>query len=379
MKKQRQPILRNSGFQSLVASLLCILLGLLIGYLVLLFINPNGAWKAITTIVKNFFYYPRPSKQLQYLGDTMVKTAPLLMCSLSILFAYKVGLFNIGAAGQYVMGAGASLYCALAWDLPWYLCLIAAMVAGALWGSLSGILKAYFNVNEVISSIMLNWIGLYLINILLTTVKEVASPYTLELTGYAPDSMLPAVGLNTLFNNSKYVTIAVPLAILMALLVWIVLSKTKFGYELRATGLNKYAARYCGMNEKFNIVITMAIAGALAGMGAALLFLTGFERWSCTQSSVPGMGFNGIAAAFLGGLNPIGSIFSSFFIQHITSGGSYVDKTMYSAQISDLISAIIIYLCGFVLFLKQFMTGMAARRDDRLAERAQAKMGGEKQ
>ena len=379
MKKQRQPILRNSGFQSLVASLLCILLGLLIGYLVLLFINPNGAWKAITTIVKNFFYYPRPSKQLQYLGDTMVKTAPLLMCSLSILFAYKVGLFNIGAAGQYVMGAGASLYCALAWDLPWYLCLIAAMLAGALWGSLSGLLKAYFNVNEVISCIMLNWIGLYLINILLTTVKEVASPYTLELTGYAPDSMLPALGLNTLFNNSKYVTIAIPLAILMALLVWIVLSKTKFGYELRATGLNKYAARYCGMNEKFNIVVTMAIAGALAGLGAALLFLTGFERWSCTQSSVPGMGFNGIAAAFLGGLNPIGSIFSSFFIQHITSGGSYVDKTMYSAQISDLISAIIIYLCGFVLFLKQYMTGMAARRDDRLAERAQAKMGGEKQ
>lgn len=379
MKKQRQPILRNSGFQSLVASLLCILLGLLIGYLVLLFINPDGAWKAITTIVKNFFYYPRPSKQLQYLGDTMVKTAPLLMCSLSILFAYKVGLFNIGAAGQYVMGAGASLYCALAWDLPWYLCLIAAMVAGALWGSLSGILKAYFNVNEVISCIMLNWIGLYLINILLTTVKEVASPYTLELTGYAPASMLPTLGLNTLFNNSKYVTIAIPLAILMAVLVWVLLSKTKFGYELRATGLNKYAARYCGMNEKFNIIITMAIAGALAGLGAALLFLSGFERWSCTQSSVPGMGFNGIAAAFLGGLNPIGSIFSSFFIQHITSGGAYVDKTMYSAQISDLISAIIIYLCGFVLFLKQFMTSMASRRDDRLAERAQAKMGGEQQ
>ena len=376
MKKQRQPILRNSGFQSLVASLLCILLGLLIGYLVLLFINPNGAWKAITTIVKNFFYYPRPSKQLQYLGDTMVKTAPLLMCSLSILFAYKVGLFNIGAAGQYVMGAGASLYCALAWDLPWYLCLIAAMLAGALWGSLSGLLKAYFNVNEVISCIMLNWIGLYLINILLTTVKEVASPYTLELTGYAPDSMLPALGLNTLFNNSKYVTIAIPLAILMALLVWIVLSKTKFGYELRATGLNKYAARYCGMNEKFNIVVTMAIAGALAGLGAALLFLTGFERWSCTQSSVPAMGFNGIAAAFLGGLSPIGTIFASFFIQHITNGGAYVDKTMYCSQISDFISSVIIYLCGFVLFIRRFMNSRIAKANEK---RAALEKGGDKQ
>lgn len=379
MKKERQPILRNSGVQALIASLLCILLGLLIGYIVLLFINPDGAWKAITTVVKNFFYYPRANKRWQYLGDTMVKSAPLLMCSLSILFAYKVGLFNIGAAGQYVLGAGACLYFALAWHMPWYVCLIIAMVAGALWGSLSGLLKAYFNVNEVISCIMLNWIGLYLVNILLTNVKEVASPYTLELAGYSPGSMLPNMGLNTIFNNSKYVTIAIPIAILTAVLVWVVLSKTKFGFELRATGLNKYAARYCGMREKYNIVVTMAIAGALAGMGAALLFLTGFERWSCTQSSVPGMGFNGIAAAFLGGLNPVGSIFSSFFIQHITNGGAYVDKTMYSAQISDLISAIIIYLCGFVLFLKQIMTGMANRRDDRRAGQEKVKMGGEKQ
>lgn len=379
MKTKRQPILRNNAFQALVASLLCILLGLLIGYLVLLFINPDGAWKAITTVVKNFFYYPRANKRWQYLGDTMVKTAPLIMCSLSILFAYKVGLFNIGAAGQYVLGAGASLYCALAWHMPWYVCLIAAMVAGAVWGSLSGLLKAYFNVNEVISCIMLNWIGLYLINILLSNVKEVASPYTLELKGYSPESMLPTLGLNTLFNNSKYVTIAIPLAILAAIFIWVLLTKTKFGFELRATGLNKYAARYCGMKEKYNIVITMAIAGALAGMGAALLFLTGFERWSCTQSSVPAMGFNGIAAAFLGGLNPVGAIFSSFFIQHITNGGAYVDKTMYSAQISDLISAIIIYLCGFVLFLKQRMTGMADRRDEKRKVRRELKMGGEKQ
>jgi simple sugar transport system permease protein len=194
MKKKRQPILRSNAFQALIASLFCILLGLLIGYVVLLFINPDGAWKAITTVVKNFFYYPRPNKRLQYLGDTMVKTAPLLMCRLSILFAYKVGLFNIGAAGQYVMGAGASLYCALAWHLPWYVCLVAAMVAGALWGSLSGLLKAYFNVNEVISSIMLNWIGLYLINILLTNVKEVASPYTLEIAGYSPARCCPPWG-----------------------------------------------------------------------------------------------------------------------------------------------------------------------------------------
>ena len=107
------------------------------------------------------------------------------------------------------------------------------------------------------------------------------------------------------------------------------------------------------------MILTMAIAGALSGLGAAFLYLSGIEQWSCAQTAVPAMGFNGIAAAFLGGLNPIGSIFSSFFIQHITSGGSYVDKMIYSSQISDLISAIIIYFCSFVLFFKSCM-GRAA-------------------
>ena len=100
-------------------------------------------------------------------------------------------------------------------------------------------------------------------------------------------------------------------------------------------------------------------------MGAALLYLTGFEQWSVTQSSVPQMGFNGIAATFLGGLNPIGTIFASYFIQHITSGGSYLDKAIYPSQISDLISSIIIYLCGFVLFFKQVMAKRSAARSEK--------------
>ena len=158
----------------------------------------------------------------------------------------------------------------------------------------------------------------------------------------------------------------------MSILVWVVLEKTKFGYELKATGFNKYAAKYCGMKEKRNIILTMVIAGGLAGMGAALFFLTGFEQWQCTQSSVPGMGFNGIAAAFLGGLNPIGAIFSSYFIQHITNGGAYLDKTMYSAQISDLISSLIIYLCGFVLFFKHFMDMRTAKKQERESVAAKA-------
>lgn len=373
MKKEKTSLLRNSAVQSLLTSLVCILLGLLIGYIVLLIINPAGAGEAILAVVKNFFTRKSTPLRLKNLANTLVKTAPLMLCGLSVLFAYKVGLFNIGAAGQYVIGAGAALYCALALQLPWYVCTVAAILAGAILGAISGCLKAYCNVNEVISCIMLNWISLYLVNTVLSTVKEVASPYTLKLADVNPAAILPTLGLGNLFNKNAYIGISVPVAIIMAVLVWIVLSKTQFGYELKATGANHFAAKYCGMQEKKNLILAMAISGALAGLGAAMLFLTGFEQWQCTQSAVPGMGFNGIAAAFLGGLNPIGTIFSSFFIQHITDGGAFVDKTMYCSQISDLISSIIIYLCGFVLFFKHALNTGLNRRDEK---RAKATKGG---
>lgn len=370
--KKHTSWLQIPAVQTLLASLLCIVAGVLIGYIALLIINPSGATEAILTVLKNFWTYSRPKTQLKYLGSTLVKTAPLLMCALSVLFAYKVGLFNIGAAGQYVAGAGASLYCALALQLPWWVCLLAAIVCGALLGAISGALKAYCNVNEVISCIMLNWISLYLVNTILSQVKEEASPYTLTLASTNPDAFLPSLGLGKLFSNNQYVSIAIPLCILISIAVWVFLEKTRLGYELKATGANKDAARYSGMREKKNLILTMAIAGALAGMGAAFLFLTGFEQWQCTQSTVPAMGFNGIAAAFLGGLHPIGSIFSSYFIQHITNGGAYVDKTMYCAQISDLISSIIIYLCSFGFFFKYVLNKWLDRREERQNKKAQA-------
>lgn len=365
-------ILKNNAFQSLLSSIICVILGLLVGYIVLLFINPAGAWDAIKAVIKNFFFYPAGPARAKYFGTTLVKAAPLAMCSLSILFAYKVGLFNIGVAGQYVAGSAAALYAALAFNSPWYVCLILAIIAGAVFGAISGALKAYCNVNEVISGIMLNWIGLYLANMLLTNVKEPSSPYTNNISNFNKSALLPNAGLDKLFGNNQYVTIAIPLAIIIAVVIAVILDKTKFGYELKATGNNKNAAKYCGMKEKRNIIITLIIGGGLAGMGAGLLYLSGIEQWSCSQSSVPGMGFNGIAAAFLGCLDPIGSLLSSFFIQHITNGGGYVDKTLYCSQISDLISAIIIYLCGFVLIFKYFMNSRVAKAEDRKARKASA-------
>jgi len=379
VKKERDSLIRSDGFQTLLASLICILGGILVGYIALLIIEPSGALEAIFAVLKSFFRYPG-KLMLKYFGQTLVRTVPLLLCALSVLFAYKVGMFNIGVAGQYVAGACGCLYAALAWNLPWLPCLLIGMVAAAVLGAVSGWLKTQCNVNIVISGIMLNWITLYLTNLILGTVKSPSSPYTKALQGANPSALLPSLGLEALFNNEKSVTIAIPLAIIMAILVWVVLNKTRFGYELKATGNNYNAAKYAGMKENQNIILTMVIAGALAGMGAGLLYLTGIEDWETTISSVPAMGFNGIAVAFLGGLSPLGSILSAFFIQYITTGGGNVDLQVYCSQISSLISSLIIYLCAFVAFFKFFLQARIRKSDEKKAaalKAAESKEGGE--
>lgn len=368
MNKKNKNLLKNPGFQSFLAALVCIIIGIFIGYLVLLAISPKDAFGGITAIMKNFLNYGgKKQAVMKYFGSTLVKTAPLVMCSLSILFAYKVGFFNIGAAGQYVSGAAVSLFFALNFNFHWSVCLVIAILAGAFWGAIPGILKAYRNVNEVISGIMLNWIGLYLANSLITIVKDPKTPFSYKLEEKNPIGKLPSFGLEKLFSNNRYVTIAIPLAVIVAIIIWVILEKTKLGYELKATGANKNAAIYCGMNEKKNTVLTLAISGGLAGLGAAFNYLSGVEQWATTQTSVPGMGFNGIASAFLGGLSPIGAIFSSFFIQHITLGGGYLDKRVYCAQVSDLMSSIIIYLCGFALFFKIILNRALDKKEEKKA------------
>ena len=374
MKKKPISLIRNDSFQTLLSSLICILGGLLVGYIVLLLIEPSGALDAMIAILKSFFRFPG-TLRMKYFGQALVRTVPLIMCALSVLFAYKVGMFNIGVAGQYVAGACASLYAALAWNMPWYVCLMLGMVAGALLGAIAGVLKTACNVNVVISGIMLNWITLYTTNWIITAVKSPSSPYHKPIQGTNPSALLPSLGLEKLFGNEKSVTIAIPLAIIIAIIIAIVLNKTKFGYELKATGNNYNAAKYCGMKENRNIILTMVISGALAGLGAGLLYLTGIEEWETTASSVPAMGFNGIAVAFLGGLSPIGSILSAFFIQYITVGGGNVDLQVYCAQISSLISSLIIYLCAFVGFFKYFVKDRIRKNDEKKA--AALKEGGE--
>ena len=346
-------ILASDTFRSITAAIICALVGIIVGFIILLIINAEHAPKAISVILKNFMYYRSSCKKLYDLGQTLVKSVPLILCGIAVLFAYKSGMFNIGVAGQYCVGIGISLWCALAWHLPWWLCLVLAVVCAALWASLAGLLKAFCNVNEVIAGIMLNWISLYLVNVLMQneTVMNVGKSETFSIAQTSPGSLLPTLGLGKLFHDNEYVSIAIPFTIIVAILINIILKKTVLGYELRATGLNKHAAKYAGMRDKKNLILTMAVSGAIAGLAAALFYLTDVQPWK-TSSTVPGMGFNGIAVAFLGELNPIGVIFSGYFIQHITQGGSFIDTKYFNPQIADLISSIIIYSCAFMFLFK---------------------------
>ena len=374
MSNKFKTALASETFKSIISAVICALVGIIIGFIILLIINAEHAPKAISVILKNFMYYRNNGKKLYYLGQTLVKAVPLILCGIAVLFAYKTGMFNIGVAGQYCIGIGISLWCALAWHLPWFVCLLLAVLCAALWASIAGLLKAFCNVNEVIAGIMLNWISLYIVNVLMQNerVMNVGKSETFSIAANSPGSLLPTLGLGALFNGNEYVSIAIPLTILIAVLINIVLKDSVMGYGLRATGLNKNAAKYAGMKDKKNLILTMAVSGAIAGLAASLFYLTDVQPWK-TSSTVPAMGFNGIAVAFLGELNPIGVIFSGYFIQHITQGGSFIDTKYFNPQIADLISSIIIYSCAFMFLFKTQISKLIERKKNVKAAAGESK------
>ena len=349
----RGQLASSEAFVSVAASLICIVIGLLLGLVALAVINVEHAFgDGLMVILTSGL------KSARNMGTVLANGAPLIMTGLSVGFAFKTGLFNIGAAGQYTLGAFGALYCAIVLQLPWYLCLLAAMVLGAIWGAIPGFFKAYLNINEVITSIMFNWIGLYLVNDIMygkgkSPLYDLATTKTHSLRKVAPQSMIPSCGMSGVFGNLQSVTIAIFIAVFLAIVVYIVLSKTTFGFELKACGFNKNAAQYAGSHDKRNIILSMTIAGALAGIGAGLYYLSTVAEWNPQVStSLPAIGFNGISAALLACSNPIATIFSSLFISYITVGGTKLSTQYYTKEIADVITALIIYLCAFSLLFK---------------------------
>ena len=299
MTKTRQTHSKQ-GLISLLASLLSIAIGLLVGFALLNVLNANHAVNGFGKILTTGFATSEKFAKVLY------QAMPLILCGLSVAFAFKTGLFNIGAAGQYTMGAFSALAVAIALQQPWYIALLAAALGGALLGAIPGICKALFNVNEVITSIMFNWITMYAVNLTINNMPIMLTNFwsrssikdrTAPLADANPSAMLPKGGLDTLMN-SNYINIGIFIAVLVAIIMWVVLQKTVLGYELKACGYNRHASQYAGINAKRNIVLSMVISGALAGLGGGLYYLSGTGQYTLVKVLL-GMGFNGIPVALL--------------------------------------------------------------------------------
>ena len=349
-------LLKKDATKTVITSLWCALLGLVLGFIILLIINARDAAYGMTSVLGNYLIFSGANDRLNYFGQTLAKTAPLIAMSLSILVCYKAGLFNLGASGQYSIAVVIISLLGVGANLPWWLVMIVAMIAGALWSMISGALKAFFNVNEVISGIMLNWIALYFANGILSSnasVWDSAHSETFRVDT-SSNAYIPSIGFDKLFGGNQIVGLGMVLILLVVAIIYILFKKTTIGYELKATGFNGDAANYAGMNKVKNILIATAISGALAGLAASLNLQNGFTSWRLS-SVTPEIGFQGISAAFLGGLHPIGVIFSSYFIVHITDGGSMITDLGFAPEVASIITSVIIYLSGFVAFMKEIM------------------------
>jgi simple sugar transport system permease protein len=354
------------------SSILAILAGLWVGFLIMLFFNPLQSVEGFFLIIGGWLLR---ADILRDIGRWLYTTGPLLMTGLSVGFAFKTGLFNIGATGQYTLGMFVAIwigfYSGFLGPFHWLIAVFGGMVAGALLGLLNGFLKAKFNVHEVITSIMLNYIVMYFVN---SSIKQNPIMFDFErgtTRTILETAFLPTFGLRTLFVGSP-IDIGIVIAILVAILTWFILYKTTFGFELQATGLNRFAAKYSGINENRSIMLSMMIAGALAGLGGTLYFLSSGARNIGTfyepADALIATGFEGIAVALLGMSNPIGIIFSSIFITFIQRGGQYMQGIGIKIEIIEVIIAAILYASAISLIFKEYINRVKLNRQKKKVE-----------
>lgn len=348
--------MNRSGVLSLLSSILVIIAGLIIGLIILVISDASQAFPAFMTILMF------GASTMRNIGDVLLLSTPIILTGLSVAFAYKTGLFNIGASGQFTFGAFVAIYIGVEFTaLPpgiRILCsILAAALAGALWGAIPGILKAYRNVHEVISCIMTNYIGMFFVNFMIINFMFDQGRGT--STRMPDDSNLPTLGLGRIFREplgagfrESHINIGIIIAIAIAILVYIILEKTTFGYELKACGFNRDAAKYAGINENKNIVMSMMFCGALAGVGGALNYMNGTGLSMSVVDMLAMEGFTGISVAFLGLNHPIGIIFSGILVSYLFLGGARMQVFGFSIELVEVVISVIIYFCAFVFLVK---------------------------
>ncbi|NLC40310.1 MAG: ABC transporter permease [Clostridiaceae bacterium] len=343
---------RTKASYSFFASLMAILTGLLVGVIVLFIADSSRAVQGLVTILRGGF-----TGSATQFGQVIATAIPIIMTGLSVAFAYRTGLFNIGASGQFMVGSVCAVIVAIKGtmipaSILWLVCMLAAIVGGAIWGAVPGILKAYFKVNEVITSIMMNYIGMYLVKIIIE--QTIYDSRYARAQNVPVRAEIPTLGLDTAFPGTN-LNISLLLCIIFCVIIFIISARTVFGYELTAVGLNPDASRYAGINSKRTMITAMVVAGALSGIGGFMMYLGGTGMYMETNEIIALQGFNGIPVALLAMNHPIGVFFSGLFIGHITIGGENLQLHGYSKEIIDMIIAVIIYCAAFSLIFKQLL------------------------
>lgn len=325
-------------FIKMQPSLVAIAIGLLAGIVVMLIFNPSMALFGLGRLLIGGFSFG-----IRGFATVLHHSTAIMFTGLAVVFAFRTGLFNIGASGQMMIAAYVTAHIGVLWKIPapfqWMVALILGSIAGMIWGLIPGILKAFRNVNEVVTSIMLNWIAANLISFLI--IRNIINNFTGGASRrIQPTAQIPYLFRSVLGSNSQ-LSIGFILAIVIGIILHIVLYKTTLGFQLRASGLSIEGSKYAGMNTKRNIILSMGISGAIAGLAGAVLY-SNVGKTISTDVNVFTEGFDGISVALLGLGEPIGAILSAIFLSHIRQGGVYM-QPHFVPEISNMIISVIIY------------------------------------
>ena len=332
--------------RTLMISLIAVSLGFLLGMIVVLITGRNPI-NMIFAVIKSMtgFDLSKPGVpfNIVFVFNWFMECIPFILTGLSVAFAFRTGLFNIGGEGQYMVGSTAAAAVALFIEAPHFLhvtlCILAAGIAGALWGAIPGLLKAYRNIHEVVVCIMMNYMGFHFCNMLVRRTMPI-DPYTNARTIAFPRTASLDQVLNTITSQFNWGFIIVIIAVIVFRFI---IEKTTFGYSLKATGFNKDAAEFAGMKVKRNIVYSMAIAGSLAGIAGACVVL-GIFRYGVIFLGFDNYGFNGIPVAFVGAATAPGVFLAGMLFALLKACNNSFQMFGIPKEISELIQSTIIYL-----------------------------------
>ncbi len=345
-------------------SFIVVILGFLLATVLVLCVgrNPSGMYKAIIQAMSGY-NIDRNVWNIRYIGEWLNYSIPYILCGFAMAFAGRVGLFNVGGEGQYIMGVTVAQLCALFFPqipgIHWATALLCAILAGAVWGGVVGFLKAKFEVSEVVSTIMLNYVALYLSRIITLAIPGTNTYKTQAF----PETALLRAGFLEKLTNGSLLNYGIFLTILVTILYWFLMEKTKLGFALRATGFNRDAAHYAGIPVVSSIVVAMAVSGAFAGLGGGIVSLGSF-KYGRVLSAMDNYGYTGIAVALVGNNKALGVFLAGLLFGMLQASQTLMQSKGIPKEITFIIQGLVVVFVALKTGLRLFIMWNEKRKNN---------------